>query len=125
MYHDSSTGTVACSPGASVNVVDSAPSTVCPQSGTEGSGNEPFADAGPLTAPSAAKSDSSDASVSHVAVPTAPGRSSDSAIDPLQRSATGATAPSVQPVIDRCAPRASLEMLLTFAPYPGFVRPFG
>src|SRR4051794_8529530 len=116
MYQDSSTGTVAEAPGASVSVVDRAPSTVCPQSGTVGSGSTPFAVAGPLTAPSAAKSSSSVASVSHAALPTAPVRSSDSAIDPLQRSATGATAPSVQPVIARCAPRASVVIVLTLAP---------
>src|SRR4051794_14626744 len=116
MYQLKTTGTVTFSPGFSLRVALSAPSTVSPHAWVAASGSVPRAEAGPLTAPSAAKSASSALSLGHDALPCAPGAGSERDSEPLQRSATGATAPSVQPVMSRCAPRASAATVLTFVP---------
>src|SRR3954451_14834046 len=101
MYQLSSTGTVADPPAGSVSVVLSAPSTVSPDACVAGSGSLPCAVAGPAIEPSSAKSANRAFSFAHAAVPRVAPRKSDRTIDPLQRSATGAIAPSVQPVISR------------------------
>src|SRR3954452_18445468 len=101
MYQLRSTGTVADRPAASVSVVLSAPSTVSPGACVAGSGSLPCALAGPAIEPSSAKSENRAFSFGHAAVPRVPPRKTDRTIDPLQRSARGAIAPSLQPVISR------------------------